>query len=390
MKSGLRKRETYNELIHDLEIDPIKHYPNRQATQTENSNYMSQLEGGFHDMMQQNERVMKEKQKDVLLHQMAASGGTSYHHLKMSQGSNFGSVKGENDNDSPFWADGMSNDATSHHGHSSYAGSSFLHSRAPSLSGAVQADLNQAQWQHLVDPQNDRPLMNAVIPLFDQPQQLALSSSTLHTPPRQGPHYHSIADDTADPAAIELQQQMLQDEYDHQAIVLHNRQMFNERLRVAGQMTQVTQADEILNRPSTVKIEEVFSGGASSSAAAAGPEDEHEKRGGRGRPKSVQPKSKASSSTGPEDTHEFIPSRASRAKSSNPRGLAQPVEEPDISFKKRVLKSAKSWRKYDITELRAQLKLRKSPNYKSAATNTMDADQIINVLITLDFGKTGV
>ena len=108
MKSGLRKRETYNELIHDLEQDPIKHYPNRQATQTENSNYMSQLEGGFHDMMQQNERVMKEKQKDLLLHQMAASGGTSYHHLKMSQGSNFGSVKGENDNDSPFWADGMS------------------------------------------------------------------------------------------------------------------------------------------------------------------------------------------------------------------------------------------------------------------------------------------
>ena len=61
MKSGLRKRETYNELIHDLEQDPIKHYPNRQATQTENSNYMSQLEGGFHDMMQQNERVVKEK-----------------------------------------------------------------------------------------------------------------------------------------------------------------------------------------------------------------------------------------------------------------------------------------------------------------------------------------
>ena len=156
-------------------------------------------------------------------------------------------------------------------------------------------------------------------------------------------------------------------------------------------MAQVTQADEILNRPSTVKIEEVFSGGASSSAAAAGPEDEHEKRGGRGRPKSVQPKSQASSS-GPEDTHEFIPSRArsSRAKSSNPKGLAQPVEEPDITFKKRVLKSAKSWRKYDITELRAQLKLRKSPNYKSAAINTMSADEIINVLITLDFGKTEV
>ena len=43
MKTGSRKRETYNELIHDLEQDPIKHYPNRKATEIENSNYMSQL-----------------------------------------------------------------------------------------------------------------------------------------------------------------------------------------------------------------------------------------------------------------------------------------------------------------------------------------------------------
>ena len=385
MKSGLRKRETYNELIHDLEQDPIKHYPNRQATQTENSNYMSQLEGGFHDMMQQNERVMKEKQKDLLLHQMAASGGASYHHLKMSQGSNFGSVKGENDNESPFWADGMSsNNATSHNGHSSYAGSSFLHSRAPSLSGAVQADLNQAQWQHLVDPQNDRPLMNAVIPLFDQPQQLALSSSTLRTPPRQGPHYHSIADDTADPAAIELQQQMLQDEYDHQAIVLHNRQMFNERLRVAGQMTQVTQADEILNRPSTVKIEELPSGSTDPVRKVKAIKEPEPENRGPGRPRSLAaPKALQE----PESEAKVSRAKSSRASSRGPAGLAQPVEPRlDITTKEVHLKKGE-WKEYPVGDLRYQLKLRNAKEYKQDAIKKLDKTKIVSILLLLDVGK---
>ena len=38
---GLKKRPTYDELVSSLDMDPIKHYPDRRATEFENSNYMS-------------------------------------------------------------------------------------------------------------------------------------------------------------------------------------------------------------------------------------------------------------------------------------------------------------------------------------------------------------
>ena len=105
MKTGLRKRETYDELINELERDPIKHYPNRKASQIENSNYMSQLTGDFDEMMQQHERVAKEKMKENLLQQMAASSGTSVHQVRASHGSNFASPEG---GARSTWRDGMS------------------------------------------------------------------------------------------------------------------------------------------------------------------------------------------------------------------------------------------------------------------------------------------
>ena len=43
---GLRKRETYEELINDLNHDPAINYPDRKASELENSPYLSQL-GGF-------------------------------------------------------------------------------------------------------------------------------------------------------------------------------------------------------------------------------------------------------------------------------------------------------------------------------------------------------
>ena len=49
MLKGLRKRETYDELINELEEDPIKKYPDRKASQIENSNFMSQLALGFQE-----------------------------------------------------------------------------------------------------------------------------------------------------------------------------------------------------------------------------------------------------------------------------------------------------------------------------------------------------
>ena len=48
---GLRKRETYEELINDLNHDPAINYPDRKASELENSPYSSQLRAGFEEMM---------------------------------------------------------------------------------------------------------------------------------------------------------------------------------------------------------------------------------------------------------------------------------------------------------------------------------------------------
>ncbi len=42
---GLRKRETYEELINDLNHDPISNYPDRRALELENSPYLSLWQG---------------------------------------------------------------------------------------------------------------------------------------------------------------------------------------------------------------------------------------------------------------------------------------------------------------------------------------------------------
>ena len=67
MLKGLRKRETYEELIKELEEDPTKRYPDLRASQIENSNCMSQLALGFQEVVEQNNRIMKEKTKELLL-----------------------------------------------------------------------------------------------------------------------------------------------------------------------------------------------------------------------------------------------------------------------------------------------------------------------------------
>jgi hypothetical protein len=81
MLKGLRKRETYDELINELEEDPIKKYPDRRASQIDNSNHMSQLASGFREVVEQNERLMKEKTKQLLLQDLASSSSLSHQHL---------------------------------------------------------------------------------------------------------------------------------------------------------------------------------------------------------------------------------------------------------------------------------------------------------------------
>ena len=87
MLTGLRKRETYEELINELGDDPIKKYPDRKASQIENSNYMSQLASGFQEVIAQNDRIMREKTKQLLLQEMASSSGTSHQGLRSMAGS---------------------------------------------------------------------------------------------------------------------------------------------------------------------------------------------------------------------------------------------------------------------------------------------------------------
>ena len=77
MLTGLRKRETYDELLNEIGEDPIKKYPDRRASQIENSNFMSQLALGFREVIEQNERILKEKPKELLLQDAVASGGMS-------------------------------------------------------------------------------------------------------------------------------------------------------------------------------------------------------------------------------------------------------------------------------------------------------------------------
>ena len=82
---GLRKRETYEELINDLNHDLITNYPDRRASEIENSNYMSQLRGGFEEMMVQNDNLLREKQKDLLLKEEAGNAKASHHELVIDQ-----------------------------------------------------------------------------------------------------------------------------------------------------------------------------------------------------------------------------------------------------------------------------------------------------------------
>jgi len=76
---GLRKRESYDELINDLNHDPIRKYPDRTASEIENSNYLSQLRGGIEQMIIQNDNMMRQKMKDILLKEESGNDPHSHH-----------------------------------------------------------------------------------------------------------------------------------------------------------------------------------------------------------------------------------------------------------------------------------------------------------------------
>ena len=85
---GLKKRPTYDELINHLDEDPIKHYPDRRATQMENSNYMSQLAAGFQEVVVQNNRLMQEKTKSILLQDLGHASNISHREMQALSATN--------------------------------------------------------------------------------------------------------------------------------------------------------------------------------------------------------------------------------------------------------------------------------------------------------------
>jgi len=91
---GLKRRLTYDELLDKLDVDPIKKYPDRQATVIENSHYMSQLASGFREVLEQHDRVMKEKTKALLLQDYAQTHHISHKELKSMSGGNASEGRG--------------------------------------------------------------------------------------------------------------------------------------------------------------------------------------------------------------------------------------------------------------------------------------------------------
>jgi hypothetical protein len=94
---GLKRRLTYDELLGKLNVDPIKKYPDRRATEIENSHYMSQLASGFREVLDQHDRVLKEKTKALVLQDYAQTNHIGHRELQSLTGSlsGFGGISSE-------------------------------------------------------------------------------------------------------------------------------------------------------------------------------------------------------------------------------------------------------------------------------------------------------
>ena len=81
---GLRKRPTYDSLIDYLQNkQPIIKYPDRLATQIINSRELSNLDGlGMVGMEEQQQNIMKEQQREVIITQQANRDGSTAKNLR--------------------------------------------------------------------------------------------------------------------------------------------------------------------------------------------------------------------------------------------------------------------------------------------------------------------
>ena len=78
-KYGLRKKPTYDTLIDYIQNkQPILKYPDRLATQIINSRELSNLDGlGMIGMEEQQQNIMKEQQRQVIITQQANRDGST-------------------------------------------------------------------------------------------------------------------------------------------------------------------------------------------------------------------------------------------------------------------------------------------------------------------------
>jgi hypothetical protein len=85
--AGLRKRQTYDELVGEIERDTtIIHYPDRRATQLRESPYLTQLDGeGMRQMENMEMNLMNEQTKQHILKDMAKTSGKSIAELTALQ-----------------------------------------------------------------------------------------------------------------------------------------------------------------------------------------------------------------------------------------------------------------------------------------------------------------
>jgi hypothetical protein len=79
---GLKRKPTYNELIEQVENsdDIIKKYPDRRALFMRNHPYLTVLDGeSYMDALDsQQDTIVKEQQKDLMIRTYSAQTGTSH------------------------------------------------------------------------------------------------------------------------------------------------------------------------------------------------------------------------------------------------------------------------------------------------------------------------
>ena len=82
--NGLKKRESYDEIVATIENDQTKvKYPNRVASQIMNSPFMKQVDGEtLMDLQNQQDRMSKQKMKELVLQEIAKQTATPYVELR--------------------------------------------------------------------------------------------------------------------------------------------------------------------------------------------------------------------------------------------------------------------------------------------------------------------